>query len=86
MLWTVWKRPYKALISNIAKILGDLCICTTWMILWFRVIPIGNNLKNAAIIPRSTATEYLAYGTSILFLLAIFNIVYLLEFFWIQII
>ena len=86
MVVTGWVRPYKSHWGNISKTGGEACLTSAWLIYLIKFIPFQKNFEKSTAISNKDITEFLFDGILVLAILSIFNILFLLDFFWEQII
>ena len=77
--------PYKSKWGNISKIGGEASLASSWLIFLFKFIPFQKYFQKETIIPSSEVASFINYGSGVLVILVIFNMLYLCDFLWVQI-
>jgi len=73
-------KPHKRPFDNFIKIIGEACLSFAWVIYLLKLIPFQKLINISSVIPSSQISEFLTYGTIVIFILIAYNILYLLLF------
>lgn len=79
-------RPYKKILGNVSKIIGEACLTATWVIFLLKFVPFQSTLKKSTVLPEADVKSFLQYGTAVIIILLLFNSLYLCEFVWVQVV
>ena len=78
-------RPYKSKWGNISKIGGEASLASSWLIFLFKFIPFQKYFQKETIIASEEVDSFINYGSCVLVILVIFNMLYLCDFLWVQV-
>jgi len=75
-------RPHKRPLDNYIKIIGEVFLFFSWMIFLCKLVPFQKLIKESTVIASSQVSEFLTYGTILIYTLIGYNILYLILFLW----
>lgn len=86
MVYSLWLRPYKSKWGNISKIGGEGSLASSWLIFLFKFVPFQRFFQKETLIPEDEVASFISYGNTVLLILVVFNVIYLCDFLWVQVV